>query len=42
MIAGLLQKVEQILSGNKFEKEKEVRRSFQGTIQRDNVGVSRN
>ena len=40
MIAGLLQKVEQILTGNKFEKE--VCRGFQRAIQRDNVGVHRN
>jgi hypothetical protein len=42
MIAGLLQKVEEILTGNKFEKEKEKRRSFQRAIQGDNVGVRGN
>ena len=42
MIAGLLQKIKKILTRNKFEKEEKERRSFQCTIQGDNVGMGRN
>lgn len=42
MIASLFKKVEQILTGNIFEKEKEEGGSFQRAMQRDNVGVHRN
>jgi hypothetical protein len=39
MIAWLLQEVKEVLAGNVFEKQKEIRRGFEGTIQRDDVGV---
>jgi hypothetical protein len=42
MIASLFQKVEEILTGNEFEKEKEKGRRFQRAVQRDNVGMHRN
>ena len=42
MIASLLKKVEQILAGNVFEKEKEECRGLQRAMQRDNVGMHRN
>jgi hypothetical protein len=42
MIASLFKKVEQILTGNVFEKEKKESRGFQRAMQRDNVGMNRN
>ncbi len=42
MIASLFKKVEEILTGNVFEKEKKEGWSFQRAMQRDNVGMHRN
>ncbi len=42
MAASPFKKVEQILTGNVFEKEKEEGRSFQRAVQRGNVGMHRN
>ena len=42
MIASLFKKIEQILTGNVFEKEKEEGRGFQRAMQRDNVRMRRN
>jgi hypothetical protein len=41
MIAGLFQKVKEILTGNKFEKEDEEGRGFQRAVQRHDVVMCR-
>jgi hypothetical protein len=35
----LFQKVKEVLAGNVFEKQKEVRRGLEGAVERDNVRV---